>query len=239
LSVQETSTPLPLDSLRPGQKLTGKVVKIELFGAFVNVGAELPGLLHISRLRKGHVNRVEDVLQQGQDLEAWVHKVDPVTRRLELTLIRPIEVKWGQIKPGNRYDGKVVRLEKFGAFVDFGAERPGLVHVSEMRDDYVPDPQAIVSVGDQVSVTVLEVDRKKKQIRLTMKEEQQEYMAEEVEEKIPTAMEVALRQALEQTDGQPAREAHTQARDGKPSRDELENILSRTLASKVKTSSKE
>ena len=76
MSVQETSTPLPLDSLRPGQKLTGKVVKIELFGAFVNVGAELPGLLHISRLRKGHVNRVEDVLQVGEHVQVKVIEVD-------------------------------------------------------------------------------------------------------------------------------------------------------------------
>ena len=66
--------------------------------------------------------------------------------------------------------GKVVRLENFGAFIDIGAARPGLVHVSELSSDYVTNPADIVSVGDEVEVRVVELDRKKRQIRLSMKE---------------------------------------------------------------------
>ena len=65
--------------------------------------------------------------------------------------------------------GKIVRLEKFGAFVEIGAERPGLVHISEMAHGYVKVPGDVVKEGDEVEAQVLEVNRRKKQIKLSMK----------------------------------------------------------------------
>jgi predicted RNA-binding protein with RPS1 domain len=65
--------------------------------------------------------------------------------------------------------GKVDRLETYGAFVDIGAERPGLVHVSEMSHDYVKNPAEVLKVGDEVEAKILDVDRRKKQIRLSIK----------------------------------------------------------------------
>jgi len=65
--------------------------------------------------------------------------------------------------------GKVVRLESYGAFVDIGAERPGMVHVSELAHGYVKTPGEIVKEGDEVEAKVLDVNRKKKQIKLSMK----------------------------------------------------------------------
>jgi ribosomal protein S1 len=226
-----------LSSIKPGQKIEGTVSKIELFGAFVDVGLDHPGLIHISQLKRGRVNRVQDIVKEGDNVEVWVQKVDPNSNRLELTMIKPLDVKWGDISPGNTYTGEVVRLENFGAFVDIGAERHGLVHVSEMRDDYVRDPAEIVSVGDKVEVRVLDVNRKKRQIRLTMKENPEEIM-EEVEpvEEIPTAMEVALRQALDENEQEPAEAPKQPARRSKKRSQELEDILSRTLERKVSTS---
>ena len=65
--------------------------------------------------------------------------------------------------------GKVVRLETYGAVVDIGAERPGMVHVSELAHGYVKTPSEIVKEGDEVEAKVLDVNRKKKQIKLSMK----------------------------------------------------------------------
>jgi predicted RNA-binding protein with RPS1 domain len=65
--------------------------------------------------------------------------------------------------------GKVVRLESYGAFVDIGAERPGMVHVSELAHGYVKTPGEVVKEGDEVEAKVLDVNRKKKQIKLSMK----------------------------------------------------------------------
>ena len=229
-----------LADLRPKMPVRGRVVRIELFGAFVDVGAETLGLLHISNLKRGHVNRVEDVIQEGQEVDAWVLAVDPEQKQLLLTLVRPVELPWRKIKAGMVVEGKVVRLENFGAFVDIGAERPGLVHISEISSGYIGHPSEAVAVGDTVTVKVLEVDRRKRQIRLSIKAvDQQEALdqAEEEEESIPTAMEVALRKALHENapagEDRPAGEKGERTKD---LRNPLDDILARTLEQRVKTS---
>ena len=128
-------------------------------------------------------------------------------------------------------------LEKFGAFVDIGAERDGLVHVSEMSDGYVRDPSEIAKVGDEIEVAVLEVDRGKKQVRLTMNislEELMEDVEEEEEEELPTAMEVALRQAMDTPSPQSPSSEASQPND--VHRDTQDELLARTLTERVKTS---
>ncbi len=228
-----------LENIQPGERVSGTVTSVELAGAFVDIGAGVPGFLHISRLKPGKVNRVEDVLVPGQAVELWVSRVDPVSQRLELSMIRPVTLKWAQVQPGMQLRGEVIRIEPFGAFVDVGAERPGLVHVSEISDEYVRDPRDQVRVGEELAVTVLEVDRKKKQIRLSLKAAQpaEELEPEEEEKQLPTAMELALRQALEASPPtQSARKPKAKA-DQHPN--ELEEILARTLSSRLRTSSGE
>jgi small subunit ribosomal protein S1 len=238
LDSKETTAQRRLSDLKPKMHLKGRVTKLELFGAFVDVGMEREGLVHISMLKKGHVNRVEDIVNVGDEVDVWVHKIDPNAGRLELTMIAPVALEWGEIQVGMRMTGKVVRLEKFGAFVDIGAERSGLVHVSEMSDGYVSDPSEIAHVGDEVDVKIVEIDRKKRQIRLTMKEDPMAEIEEpEAEEAPPTAMEYALRKALgqeEETDGsgQPMHRGHQ-----KRSQKEQDDIMLRTLEQRLRTAS--
>ncbi len=235
----ENSPAIPsLADLRPKMPIRGRVTKIELFGAFIDVGAEVPGLVHISNLKRGHVNRVEDVLQEGQEVEAWVLAVNPEQKQLLLTLVRPVELPWRKIKQGMVVEGKVVRLESFGAFVDIGAERPGLVHVSELSSGYISHPSDAVAVGETVKVKILEVDRRKRQIRLSIKAVEAEEALEvepEEEEPIPTAMEVALRKALHQ-EGTGAEKDQPKTESKQGVRKDLDDILSRTLQQRVKTS---
>jgi small subunit ribosomal protein S1 len=226
-----------LQDLKTSQKIKGVVRKIELFGAFVDIGSEVPGLLHISQLKRGHVNRVEDEIKEGDEIEVWIQKIDQPAKRIELTLLKPVTLQWNKLKQGTTVQGEVVRIENFGAFVDIGAERSGLVHVSEMGEEYVKDPNDLVKVGDQVNVTIVEIDRKKKQIRLSMKPSVEELteMEDEVEEVIPTAMELALRQALEGEENDSTRKKDQGLKAGSSTdRSEMEDIFNRTLKSKVK-----
>src|SRR5512140_717242 len=154
-------------TLEPKAKLSGKVLKTTLAGALVDVGQPLPGVIHISQLSTDPVNKVEDVVKEGQTVEVWVRRVKK--DRIELTMIQPLALEWKEIEPDMVVKGKVVRLEPYGAFVDIGAERPGMVHVSELAHGYVKTPSEIVKEGDEVEAKVLDVNRKKKQIKLSMK----------------------------------------------------------------------
>ena len=160
--------------IRPKMQLSGTVTKIRLAGAVVDVGLSKPGVLHISQIISPDnqpIKRVEDVLKEGQQIDVWVKKVvrKDDEERYELTMIHPLDLEWRDIKVGNSIKGKVVRLEKFGAFVEIGAERPGLIHISEMAHGYVKQPSDVVKEGDEVEVQIIDVNRRKKQIKLSMK----------------------------------------------------------------------
>src|SRR5512144_2610411 len=169
-------------TLEPKTKLSGKVLKTTLAGALVDVGQSIPGVIHISQLSKDPVNKVEDIVKEGQTVEVWVRRVKK--DRIELTMIEPLALEWKEIEPDMVVKGKVVRLESYGAFVDIGAERPGMVHVSELAHGYVKTPGEVVKEGDEVEAKVLDVNRKKKQIKLSMKA-----LEPEVEEFIPARKE--------------------------------------------------
>ena len=156
--------------LQPRQKLEGKVKKVTLSGAIVDVGAEVDGLLHISELGEKRVTRTSNVLSEGDEITVWVKKADQASGQLTLTMVEPPRFAWKDLQPGLKTEGKVVRLEKFGAFVDIGAETDGLVHISEMAQGRVNKPSDVVSEGDVISVWVKDADRRSKRISLSMME---------------------------------------------------------------------
>jgi predicted RNA-binding protein with RPS1 domain len=152
-------------------------------------------------------------------------------------MIEPLAVDWNELKAGQVYTGKVTKTEKFGAFVDIGAERPGLVHISEMATYRVEDVTEVVKPGNEVRVKVLGVDSRKKQIKLSIKAVELADMAEdeaeasEPEEEL-TAMQLAFKRAQQASRdsraGESARAGKAQARRAQ------EDLLQRTLASKRK-----
>src|SRR6266498_2956575 len=178
-----TTPDITADTLEPKTKLSGKVLKTTLAGALVDVGQTIPGVIHISQLSTEPINKVEDVVKEGQTVDVWIRRVKK--DRIELTMIQPLALEWKEIEPDMIVKGKVVRLEPYGAFVDIGAERPGMVHVSELAHGYVKTPNEIVKEGDEVEAKVLDVNRKKKQIKLSMKA-----LEPEVEEFVPVKKEI-------------------------------------------------
>jgi len=194
-------------TLEPKAKLSGKILKTTLAGALVDLGQNIPGVLHISQLSKDPVNKVEDVIKEGQTVDVWIRRVKK--DRIELTMIEPLALEWKEIEPEMVVKGKVVRLEAYGAFVDIGAERPGMVHVSELAHGYVKTPSEIVKEGDEVEAKVLDVNRKKKQIKLSMKA-----LEPEVEEFKPAKKEtkkVGKRGPKKETVEAPAQEEEKEA----------------------------
>ena len=231
--------------------LTGTIIKTSLAGAIVDIGLEVPGVVHISQLKTEPVNKVEDVVKVGERVDVWVRRIDPNKGRIELTMVEPLALEWREIKKDLVITGKVMRLEKFGAFVEIGAERPGLVHISEMTHDYIRNPGEVVKEGDEIEVKVLGVDRRKKKIRLSMKALEEKPIkaaktalkskestgdSSEKETQVPTAMELAIREAMERAQTQKDNEGENEPkRRLVVKKDEMEDILTRTLENRVKT----
>ncbi len=245
-------------ALEPKTKLSGKILKTTLAGALVDVGQPVPGVLHISQLSTESINKVEDVIKEGQTVDVWVRRVKK--DRIELTMIQPLMYDWKELEPEMVVKGKIVRLETYGAFVEIGAERPGLIHVSELTHGFVKTPNEVVKEGDEVEAKVLEVNRKKKQIRLSIKalepkvEEfkparedkkprgdkrsgKKEFVPEldlaqqEIKELERTAMEIAWQQALDKS----KRDKDLKTRRMKSGSQESEEIFNRTLEKRLPT----
>ncbi|MBX3064403.1 MAG: S1 RNA-binding domain-containing protein [Anaerolineae bacterium] len=243
----ETAAPAAsaLADLKPKQELRGTVKNIELFGAFVDVGVGVDGLLHISQISTEAVKNVGDVLKTGDEITVWVRKVDTAQGRLDLTMIKPLGLAWNEIRDGMVVTGKVVKIERFGVFVEIGAERPGMIHVSELAGDYVEKPEDVVKVGDEVTAKVIKVNRKRKQIDLSRKAMAEPTVtaeADDEEDDAPamTAMELALRNAMRGTEMGDSFAASKKGRENKKQalndkrRKEQEELLNRTLQNRVK-----
>jgi ribosomal protein S1 len=242
-------------TIEPKTKLAGKILKTTLAGALIDVGQPIPGVLHISQLQKEPVNKVEDVIKEGQTVDVWVRKVRK--DRIELTMIQPLMYEWKDLNPEMVVKGKVVRLESYGAFVEIGAERPGMIHVSELTHGFVKSASEVVKEGDEVEAVIINVDRKKRQIRLSMKALQPEVVEEEkpvrenkqrkrgkkheeieleTEEKHVepelTAMQIAWQMAQERANGKDKSQKSKRFKSASP---EQEDILSRTLEKRLPT----
>lgn len=172
--------------LKPKTKFTGKVLKTSLAGAVIDIGVGKPAVIHVSQLVSPTgqaIKSVKEVLQEGQKVEVWVRKVKE--DRIELTMIKPLDLDWHEIKKDMVVKGNVVRVETFGAFLEIGAERPGLIHISELAHGYVRTPGDVVKEGDELEAQVIDVNKKKKQIKLSLKALLPEPVKEEVEYQAP------------------------------------------------------
>ena len=214
--------------LKPKMKLAGKVTDVKLYGAFVDIGIDRPALLHISQIRQKRVRNVADYVQVGQDIEVWVISANKENSRIEVTMVEPPTLAWEEMRINDVVSGEVVRLENFGAFVNIGAERPGLIHVSELANEFVSSPEDVVKVGDTVEARIINVDARKKQVDLSLRAMEEAVVEEEEDnsEELLTAMALALQEAMQSPDKQ-QRKKDKQRK--KKRRYEQDDIIERTL----------
>ncbi len=237
MSDKTDSRSFSIEDLEPKMRLEGTVTQVGLHGAVVDIGLPCEGLLHISQLSdNGEVDAVSEAVSVGDDVVVWVTEIEPEQNRVSLTMIKPPQVMWSELQEGQTYTGDVTRIEQYGAFVDIGAERPGLLHVREMSSGYVDHPTELVSLGDEIEVRILRVDRQRQRIDLTRQGFEEEVVEETVpeeeteeEELAPqTAMELAMERA--RADRGRGSEEKPRAKRRKADFSEREEILERTLS---------
>ena len=146
-------------SVNEGEKRTGVVTKIAKFGAFVDIGG-VQGLVHINDLAWGRVKRVEDVVKVGDQVEVFVGEVDREKERLALVLKDVNSEPW-------KVHGSSI---KDGAFVEVLPGVEGLVHITEITDENIAKASDVLTVGQNVKVKVLSVNKEDKKLSLSIKE---------------------------------------------------------------------
>ncbi len=170
---QEEAKAAAFASLEPGQIREGTVRKIMEFGAFVDLGGGVDGLLHVSRLSWGRVKHPSDVLKEGDTVKVQIEKFDPETERISLSMRDLVENPWDRAPDkypiGTVTKGTVTKTMDFGAFVELEAGVEGLVHISELASHRVTRVNLFVKSGQEVEVKVVSVDKENKRIGLSMK----------------------------------------------------------------------
>ncbi len=179
------------DKYVTGQRITGTVVRLMDFGAFVELEPGVEGLIHVSEMSwVKKVRKPSDLLKEGETVEAVILSVSPAERRISLGLKQTLGDPWSEVPQrfpvGSAIEGPVISLMKFGAFVQLAEGVEGLVHVSEISAErHIQHPQDVLRVGEMVKAQVVGLDAEKRQIKLSMKQlvptSRREYLEEHKE----------------------------------------------------------
>jgi len=159
--------------LEKGAIVEGEVKRLADFGAFVEIDG-VDGLLHVSEISWGRVNKPADVLKVGDKVNVYILDVDKDNRKLSLSMKKLIENPWNNIDQkylvGNTVMGTVVRFANFGAFVELEPGVDGLVHISQISEKRIAKPSDVLAIGESVKAKIIEVDKENKKIGLSIRE---------------------------------------------------------------------
>jgi small subunit ribosomal protein S1 len=163
------------DRYPPGALVKGKVRNLTNYGAFIEIEEGIDGLLHVSDMswtRK--IGHPSEVVEKGQEVECKVVAVDQERRRIALGLKQMDDDPWAtdipnRYQPGQLVKGKVTKITNFGVFVGLEDGLEGLLHISELADHKVENPEDVVKVGEEIEVKILRVDADERKIGLSRK----------------------------------------------------------------------
>lgn len=161
-----------LEELQVGEVRHGVVSHLCDFGAFVDLGGA-DGLIHISELSWDHVRHPSEVLEEGQEVDVYVLPLDKERGRIGLSLKRLKPDPWETIQeryfPGQIVQGRVTNVVDFGAFVRLEPGVEGLLHVSELSEDYNDRPKEIIHCGDILNVQIINLEPHRRRISLSLR----------------------------------------------------------------------
>ena len=150
---------------------------ISSFGAFVDLGGA-DGLIHISELSWDSVEKPEDVVQLGQELDVYVLRVDAEDKKIALSLRRLQPEPWETIheryRVGDIVDATVTKLTNFGAFARLEGSVEGLIHISELSTGMIGHPREAVREGEELRLKILRIEPDRRRLGLSLKEAQAE-----------------------------------------------------------------
>ncbi len=167
-----------LETLKVGDRVTGTIVRTAEFGAFVDLNG-IEGLIPLSELGFGHGTKVDERVKIGDFVTVDVLRIEPDPKRqgqmrislsLKAALPDPFETYEQYLIAGTSLEGKVARLESFGAFVALFDGIDGMIHISELSEQRVRHPSEVLKIGDPVTVRILDVDFDKRRISLSLRE---------------------------------------------------------------------
>lgn len=163
--------------LKEGSVVKGTVERLTDFGAFVDV-LGVDGLLHVSEISWGRINKPSDVLKVSQEVEVYVLGIDEEKKKISLSLKKLAENPWDGIEEkypvGSVVLGKVARFASFGAFVELEPGVDALVHISQISNKRINKPDEVLEIGQNIKAKIVEVDKEKKKIGLSIKEVEEE-----------------------------------------------------------------
>jgi small subunit ribosomal protein S1 len=156
-----------------GSQITGRVTKVENFGAFIEVEEGVEGLLPVSEISWQRVKHPSDVVREGDTVRLVVLSVDQIARKMSFSLKQAGPDPWKEVNDKYATDmvvpGTVTRTVDFGAFVELEPGLEGLVHISELSDKQVRQTTDVVKTGQPVQVRILEIDKEARRIGLSIK----------------------------------------------------------------------
>jgi 4-hydroxy-3-methylbut-2-enyl diphosphate reductase len=161
------------EKLSVGDVIEGTVMRFTDYGAFVDIGG-IDGLLHISEISWGKLKHPQEVLSIGEKINVKVLSMNAERGKISLGLKQTQPEPWTVIddkyQVGQLLVGKVVQIKEYGAFVELEPGLDGLVHISEVAHKRVTDLNDELKVGQEVNTKILEIDKEKKRISLSIKE---------------------------------------------------------------------
>ncbi|MDC1051023.1 30S ribosomal protein S1 [Candidatus Marinimicrobia bacterium] len=164
-----------LENIDIGMELDGVVKNITDFGAFIDLGGGMDGLLHITDITWGRINHPSDKLSLGDSIKVKVIDIDQVKNRISLGTKQLTSDPWFSIEnkytEGVKVKGKVVNIMNYGIFIELEEGIEGLVHISEFSwTKHIKHPSDIYKTGDKLEVVILSVDLDNKKISLGIKQ---------------------------------------------------------------------
>ncbi len=163
-----------LDGLSVGQTISGRIVNLVKFGAFVDIGRGINGLIHISELSWQRISHPSEVVSVGDEVTVKIQQIDPERDRINLSLKELQPNPWFSIqdryKVGDLIEGVVTSVRPFGIFIELAAGVEGLLHQSEFSDDNLISSQHISQPGEKLLVRITSIQPDQQRIGLSLQQ---------------------------------------------------------------------